>query len=70
MKNPKAKKFTTLTYDDVLQRELGVMDATAIVLCKEQNMPLRIFNLNNEGDLIKVVFDKTIGTSVVPGGKK
>jgi len=70
MKNPKAKKFTTLSYDDVLHKELAVMDATAIVLCKEQNMPLRIFNLNNEGDLSRVVLDKSIGTSVVPGGKK
>ena len=70
MKNPRAKKFTTLSYDDVLQRELAVMDTTAIVLCKEQSMPLRIFNLNNKGDLSKVVLDLSIGTSVVPGGKK
>jgi uridylate kinase len=70
MKNPRAKKFDTLSYDDVLRLELGVMDATAIVLCKEQRMPLRIFNLNNKGDLSKVVLDKSIGTSVVPGGKK
>jgi uridylate kinase len=69
-KNPKAKRFDTLTYDDVLQRELGVMDATAIVLCKEQKMPLRIFNLNKEGDLSKAVIDISIGTTVTPGGKK
>lgn len=69
-KNPNAKKFTTLSYDDVLQRELAVMDATAIVLCKEQKMPLRIFNLNNKGDLCQVILDNSIGTSVTPGGKK
>ena len=69
-KNPNAKKYTTLSYDDVLQRELAVMDATAIVLCKEQKMPLRIFNLNNKGDLNRVIFDDSIGTSVIPGGKK
>ena len=69
-KNPNAKKYTTLSYDDVLQRELAVMDATAIVLCKEQKMPLRIFNLNNKGDLNRVILDDSIGTSVIPGGKK
>ncbi len=67
VKNPDAKRYDTLSYDDVLRRNLGVMDATAIVLCKEQNMPLRIFNLNNEGDLAKVVVDRSIGTSVIPG---
>jgi uridylate kinase len=69
-KNPDAKRYDELSYDDVLHKNLAVMDATAIVLCKEQNMPLRIFNLNNEGDLIKVISDDSIGTSVVPGEKK
>lgn len=69
MKNPDAKRYTKLTYDDVLHQGLGVMDATAIVLCKEQSMPLRIFNLSNEGDLAKTVIDESIGTSVVPGDK-
>ena len=66
MKNPDAKRYDSLTYDEVLHKELQVMDATAIVLCKEQNMPLRIFNLNKAGDLLRTVTDKTIGTSVVP----
>jgi len=66
MKNPDAKRFESLTYDEVLVKNLAVMDATAIVLCKEQNMPLRIFNLNKPGDLVKTVKDKSIGTSVVP----
>lgn len=69
-KNPQAKRYDELTYDDVLHQNLAVMDATAIVLCKEQNMPLRIFNLNKEGDLIKVISDSSIGTSVIPGDKK
>ena len=66
MKNPDAKRYQSLSYDDVLVKNLAVMDATAIVLCKEQNMPLRIFNLNNPGDLVRAVQDKSIGTSVVP----
>ncbi|VAW58957.1 Uridine monophosphate kinase [hydrothermal vent metagenome] len=66
MKNPDAKRYETLSYEDVLIKNLQVMDATAIVLCKEQNMPLRIFNLNETGDLVKAITDKSIGTSVVP----
>ncbi len=66
MKNPDAKRYDSLSYDDVLRDNLAVMDATAIVLCKEQNMPLRIFNLNNPGDLVRTVKDKSIGTSVIP----
>ena len=66
MKNPDAKRYDSLTYDEVLVKNLAVMDATAIVLCKEQNMPLRIFNLNEEGDLVRTISDKSIGTTVVP----
>ncbi|MFW2372660.1 MAG: UMP kinase [Gammaproteobacteria bacterium] len=69
MKNPDAKRYSTLSYDDVLHNNLAVMDATAIVLCKEQAMPLRIFNLSNEGDLTRTVLDDSIGTSVIPGDK-
>lgn len=68
-KNSDAKRYESLSYDDVLRRDLGVMDATAIVLCKEQGMPLRIFNLNNQGDLARVVIDASIGTSVIPEKK-
>jgi len=64
--NPNAKRYEALTYDEVLVQNLAVMDATAIVLCKEQNMPLRIFNLNEAGDLVRTMTDKSIGTSVVP----
>ncbi len=66
VKNPDAKRYASLSYDDVLRNNLAVMDATAIVLCKEQNMPLRIFNLNNPGDLVRTMTDPDIGTSVVP----
>ncbi|VAW61716.1 Uridine monophosphate kinase [hydrothermal vent metagenome] len=66
MKNPDAKRYDSLTYDEVLVKNLAIMDATAIVLCKEQSMPLRIFNLNKSGDLVRTVMDESIGTSVVP----
>ncbi|KZZ42566.1 UMP kinase, partial [Oleiphilus sp. HI0118] len=49
MKVKKAKKFDHLTYDEVLDRKLGVMDLTAICLCRDHNMPLRVFNMNKPG---------------------
>jgi uridylate kinase len=67
VKNPDAKKYQSLTYDEVLHKKLQVMDATAVVLCQEQCMPLRIFNLNTEGELLRAITDSSVGTSVVLG---
>jgi uridylate kinase len=64
MKNPDAKRYATLTYDKVLQDRLNVMDATAIVMCRDNGMPLQVFNLNNAGDLPRVVRGEDIGTVV------
>jgi uridylate kinase len=64
MKNPDAKRYATLTYDKVLQDRLNVMDATAIVMCRDNRMPLQVFNLNNAGDLPRVVRGEDIGTVV------
>jgi uridylate kinase len=64
MKDPKALRYPTLTFDQVLVDELRVMDATAIVMCRENNVPLIVFNLNNPGDLIRVVNGEAVGTSV------
>jgi len=63
--NPDAKRYVTITYDDVLKQELTVMDATAIVLCRDNAMPLRIFNLNKVGTLPAALIDDTVGTTVV-----
>jgi len=65
VKNPDAKRYETLTFNEVLDKNLQVMDATAIVLCRDNNLPLRIFNLNDEGSLPATMKDKTIGTTVV-----
>lgn len=70
VKNPDAKKFETLTYDEVINKKLQVMDLTSVVLCQEQKMPLRIFNLNTAGELQRAVTDSSIGTSVVLGESK
>jgi uridylate kinase len=64
MKNPAAKRYENLTFDRVLDDRLGVMDATAIVLCRDNRLPLRVFNLNNAGDLPRVVRGDNVGTLV------
>src|SRR6202044_2340104 len=53
--NPDAKRYTRLTFDKVLNDRLNVMDATAIVMCRENNLPLQVFNLFNAGDLMRIV---------------
>ena len=69
VKNPDAKRYDSLSFDEVLEQNLQVMDATAIVLCRDNNLPLRIFNLNDVGSLPAVMRDKTIGTTVTTGDK-
>jgi uridylate kinase len=64
VKNPAASRYDTLTFDRVLDDRLGVMDATAIVLCRDNRLPLRVFNLNNPGDLLRVVCGENVGTLV------
>lgn len=66
-KNPDAERYTKLTYDDVLQRKLMVMDATAIVLCRDNNMPLRVFDITKPGSLKQVVMSEAEGTMVING---
>ncbi|MDH3342863.1 MAG: uridine monophosphate kinase, partial [Gammaproteobacteria bacterium] len=70
MKNPDAKRFEMLTYDEVLEKNLQVMDATAVVLCRDNKLPLRIFNLNDEGALPEALVNQSIGTEVVMGEDK
>ena len=69
VKNPEAKRYETLTFDEVLDKNLQVMDATAIVLCRNNKLPLRIFNLNDVGSLPAAMKDQTIGTTVTMGDK-
>jgi len=59
-----ATKFTHITYMDVLKRGLKVMDSTAISLCKDNNLPIIIFNLNQRGNIAKVVTGEKIGSLV------
>jgi len=64
-KNPKAEKFEKISFDEVYSKNLSVMDMTAFTLCKENKLPVRIFNINKTGNLLKLVKgDLSIGTSV------
>ncbi len=67
VKHPEAKRYDRLTYDEALARKLGVMDATALVMCRDNRIPLRIFNIYREGDLAKIMAGAEIGTLVERG---
>lgn len=62
LKDPNAEKFDYLTYDEVLDRKLEVMDLTAICLCRDHKMPLRVFNMNKPGALLNVILGGAEGT--------
>ena len=64
MKNPKAERYARLSYDEVLDHRLAVMDATAIVLCRDNGMPLRVIDMNKEGALKRAVMGEDEGTLV------
>jgi len=66
-KNPKAKKIETLTYLDVVNGRLGVMDMTAITMCMENRLPIIVFNLRQEGNIVKAVSGESIGTLIEEG---
>jgi len=66
-KDPKAVRYPTLTYDRVLDERLEVMDATAIVMCRDNRLPLQVFNLYNAGDLLRIVRGEDVGTIVIQG---
>ena len=63
-KDPEALRYDRLTYDEALARKLQVMDATAIVMCREHDLPLKVFNINRHGALMRVVCGDSLGTSV------
>ena len=64
MKDPTAKKYTSLSYIDVLKKGLSIMDSTAISLCMDNNLPIVVFNLRGKGNIRKILEGKKIGTLV------
>ena len=68
VKDPSARRYDHLNYDEVLDRRLMVMDTTAIVLCRDHSLPLRVFDIKQEGALMRIVTgDQTVGTTVDNG---
>lgn len=66
-KNPGSRRFEEISYTEVLRRRLEVMDATAISLCRENGMPIAVFNMNGRGNIQRMIAgDTSIGTVVVP----
>lgn len=64
MKEPNATRYARLSYDEVLVKKLGVMDATAVVLCRDHNLSLRVIDMNKPGSLIRSVMGEDEGTLV------
>jgi uridylate kinase len=67
MRNPDARFYKHLTYDRALREELAVMDATAIVLCRDNSIPLRVMNIYEPGALVRAAAGEDIGSLVEPG---
>ncbi|MDA3844132.1 MAG: UMP kinase [Candidatus Kapabacteria bacterium] len=63
-KNPNAKRYDTISYSEVLEKNIRVMDQTAIALCKENNLPIVVFDLNTKGNLKRLISGENIGTTV------
>ncbi|MBX3709820.1 MAG: UMP kinase [Gammaproteobacteria bacterium] len=64
IKNPKAERYQQLNYDEVISKRLGVMDLTAILLCQDHGLPLRVFNMNKQGVLKRIMLGEDIGTLI------
>jgi uridylate kinase len=64
LQNAAAQHYPRLTFDRVLSERLNVMDATAIVMCRDHRLPLRVFNLNSGGDLLRIARGEDVGTLV------
>ena len=62
--NGDAIKYDEITYSEILNKNIRVMDLTAITLCKENSLPIQVFNINNSGDLKKIILGESIGTMI------
>ena len=63
-KEPTATKFDTITFREVISRNLNVMDMTAFTLCEENNLPIIVFDMNKQGNLEKLIGGENVGTLV------
>lgn len=67
VKNPDAKKYDQISYIDVVKKELGVMDFTAVTLCMENRLPIIVFNMTKETNIKRVILGEAVGTKVMGG---
>jgi len=63
-KYPDATKYDKISYDEAYNKELGIMDLTAFTMCKENNLPVLVFNMNKSGNLQKILVDQLVGTFI------
>ncbi len=66
--DPTARRYDVLDYDEVLERKLAVMDATAVVLCRDNGMPLRVVNMTQPGSFVRAALGESVGTLVTAAG--
>jgi len=64
MKHDDATRYDNISFDEAIQKKLGVMDTKAIVLCRDNDLPVKVFNMNKSGDLMRLVMGEKIGTTV------
>jgi uridylate kinase len=62
--NPDAKRFSTVSYDQVIEDKLNVMDATSVVMCRDNKLPLRVFDMTQDGALVRAMMGEDVGTLV------
>jgi uridylate kinase len=65
-KNPKAKRYEVISFDEAIQKDLKVMDATALTLCRDQQLPIAVFNIFKSGALKNILLGQNEGTLVMP----
>jgi len=65
-KNPKAKRYEVVSFDEAIQKDLKVMDATALTLCRDQQLPIAVFNIFKSGALKSILLGQNEGTLVMP----
>ena len=63
-KDPEAVRYDTITFDEVIARNLKIMDQTAFTLCKENNLPIMVFDMNTRGNLKRLISGEKIGTII------
>jgi uridylate kinase len=63
-KDPKAEKYSTLSFEEAIAKRLKIMDSTAFTMCRENNLPVVVFDMNEPGNLCSIIEGETIGTLV------